>query len=113
MTMALTRKFKDTVLKRAQRDPAFREGLLTEALECFLAGDLDTGKILLRDYVNATIGFKELSKQMKKKDTSLKRMLGPRGNPAADNLFSMTRLLQRQEGVTLKVIAEHRRHNAA
>jgi hypothetical protein len=50
---------------------------------------------------------------MKKKDTSLKRMLGPRGNPAADNLFSMTRLLQRQEGVTLKVIAEHRRHNAA
>lgn len=113
MTMALTREFKDTVLARAKRDPAFREGLLTEALECFLAGDLDTGKVLLRDYVNATIGFQKLSKLMKKKDTSLKRMLGPSGNPAADNLFAMTRLLQRQEGVTLKVITERRKRNAA
>lgn len=111
--MALTREFKDTVLARAKRDPAFREGLLTEALECFLAGDLDTGKVLLRDYVNATIGFQKLSKLMKKKDTSLKRMLGPSGNPAADNLFAMTRLLQRQEGVTLKVITERRKRNAA
>ena len=53
-------------------------------------------KFLLRDYVNATIGFQKLSKLMKKKDTSLKRMLGPSGNPAAENLFAMTRLLQRQ-----------------
>jgi len=111
--MALTRKFKDTVLKRAQRDPEFRKGLLTEALECFLAGDLDTGKFLLRDYVNATIGFQKLSKLMNKKDTSLKRMLGPSGNPAAENLFAMTRLLQLQEGVTLKVIAERRGRGAA
>ena len=111
--MALTRKFKDTVLERAQRDPAFREGLLTEAMECFLAGDLDTGKFLLRDYVNATIGFQKLSKLMKKKDTSLKRMLGPSGNPAAENLFAMTRLLQRQEGVTLKVVSERRKQSAA
>ena len=113
MTMALTREFKETVLARAQRDPTFREGLLTEALECFLAGDLDAGKFLLRDYVNATIGFQKLSRLMKKKDTSLKRMLGPSGNPAADNLFAMTRLLQRQEGVTLKVVTERRKRNAA
>ncbi len=111
--MALTREFKETVLARAQRDPTFREGLLTEALECFLAGDLDAGKFLLRDYVNATIGFQKLSRLMKKKDTSLKRMLGPSGNPAADNLFAMTRLLQRQEGVTLKVVTERRKRNAA
>lgn len=111
--MALTRKFKDTVQERARHDPAFREGLLTEALECFLAGDLDAGKLLLRDYVNATIGFQKLSKLMKKKDTSLKRMLGPNGNPAADNLFAMTRLLQRQEGVTLKVVTERRGRSAA
>jgi hypothetical protein len=111
--MALTREFKDTVLKRAQCDPEFREGLLTEAMECFLEGDLDAGKLLLRDYVNATIGFQKLSKLMKKKDTSLKRMLGPSGNPAAENLFAMTRLLQRQEGVTLKVVSERRKQSAA
>jgi len=50
---------------------------------------------------------------MKKKDTSLKRMLGPSGNPAAENLFAMTRLLQRQEGVTLKVVSERRKQSAA
>jgi hypothetical protein len=111
--MALTREFKATVLRRAQKDRAFREGLLTEALECLLAGDLDAGKFLLRDYVNATIGFQKLSRLMKKKDTSLKRMLGPTGNPAAANLFAMTKVLQRQEGVTLKVVSERRRASAA
>jgi hypothetical protein len=110
--MALTREFKETVLTRARRDPEFREGLLTEALECLLEGDLGTGKSLLRDYVNATIGFQKLSRLMNKKDTSLKRMLGPRGNPAANNLFEMTRALQRHEGVKLKVVTERRRRVA-
>ena len=106
--MALTREFKDTVLRRAQEDPAFREGLLTEALDCFLAGELDVGKLLLRDYVNATIGFRELARRMDKKDTSIKRMLGPSGNPSTQNLFTMTRLLQQQEGVRLKVVSKRR-----
>ena len=59
--MPLTRDFKETVQARAQRDPAFREGLLKEGVECLLAGDVDAGKIILRDYINATIGFEELS----------------------------------------------------
>ena len=101
--MALTREFKETVMARAQQDPEFREGLLTEALECFLAGDIDTGKILLRDYINATIGFKELSRLTNKKDTSLMRMLGPRGNPAARNLFEIIARLQEKEGIQFKV----------
>ena len=104
--MALTREFKDTIMKRAQNDAAFRQGLLTEALECLLAGETAEGKMLLRDYINATIGFQTLSKLMHKKDSSLKRMLGPSGNPAATNLFAMTRLLQRREGVTLKVVSQ-------
>ena len=106
MIVALTREFKETVMRRARQDPAFREGLLTEAIECFLAGDLSAGKIVLRDYVNATIGFQRLSRLMNKKDASLKRMLGPKGNPAAHNFFAMMRLLQRQEGVKLRVISE-------
>ena len=55
--MPLTRDFKETVQARAGRDQAFREGLLKEGVECLLAGDVDTGKIVLRDYINATIGF--------------------------------------------------------
>lgn len=38
---------------RAERDPAFREALLKEAVECLLAGDLEAGEIVLRDYINA------------------------------------------------------------
>ncbi len=83
--MALTRDFKDTVMARARHDPEFREGLLTEAVECLLAGDVDAGKILLRDYINATIGFTQLSRLTNKKNTSLMRMLGPKGNPAAQS----------------------------
>ena len=103
--MALTRDFKETVMARARQDPEFRAGLLTEAAECFLAGDVDTGKILLRDYINATIGFSQLSRLTNKKDTSLMRMLGPKGNPAARNLFEIIAQLQKQEGVRLKVAA--------
>ena len=58
--MPLTREFKETVQIRAERDPEFREELLKEGVECLLAGDLDAGKIILRDYINATVGFEEL-----------------------------------------------------
>ena len=101
--MALTRDFKDTVMARARQDPEFRQGLLTEAVECLLAGEVDTGKILLRDYVNATIGFSELGRLTNKKDTSLMRMLGPKGNPASRNLFEIIAQLQIQEGIRFTI----------
>lgn len=58
--MAITRHFKETIQARAQRDPEFRVGLLKESIENLLAGDTETGKIILRDYINATIGFETL-----------------------------------------------------
>lgn len=59
--MPLTRAFKETVRARLASDPAYRRELLREGVECFLSGDLDTGKAILRDYINATIGFEALS----------------------------------------------------
>lgn len=56
ITMGLTRDFKTTVLERAQADPEFHVGLLTEAAECLLNGEPDVAKTLLRDYVNVTKG---------------------------------------------------------
>ena len=56
--MALTRPFSETVKERAEKDPEFRIGLLTEAFECFRNGELEVGKTLLRDYVNATKDIK-------------------------------------------------------
>ena len=63
-SVALTRDFKVTVRERLQRDPSFREAVLEEAVKCLLASDEETGKSLLRDYVNATIGFGELGEKI-------------------------------------------------
>jgi hypothetical protein len=43
------------------REPAFREELLKEGVDCLLSGDVETGKAVLRDYINATLGFQELA----------------------------------------------------
>ncbi|MBN8933270.1 MAG: transcriptional regulator, partial [Rhizobium pusense] len=62
--MALTREFKQTVKARAENDPAFRAALLSDAVELLLEGDVETGKAVLRDFINATIGFETLSEQV-------------------------------------------------
>ena len=103
--MPLTRDFKETVQARAQRDMAFRQGLLKEGVECLLAGDMEAGKIVLRDYINATIGFEELGVLTGKSAKSLVRMFGPAGNPHARNLFEVIRRIQQHEGVQLEVTA--------
>jgi hypothetical protein len=97
--MPLTREFKQTVQARLKADRKYRKELLREGIECLLAGDLDTGKAILRDYINATIGFEELSRRTKRPAKSLMRMLGPRGNPQARNLFEVIAHLQRAEGL--------------
>ena len=104
--MALTRDFKETVLERAKNDSQFRIGLLTEAAECLLNNEVDVAKTLLRDYVNATIGFKELAARTNKKPQSLMRMLSRSGNPSLENISQLIESLHKYEGVELRVIAE-------
>jgi putative component of toxin-antitoxin plasmid stabilization module len=99
LRMPLTRAFKETVQVRIRQDRKYRKELLREGVECLLAGDLDTGKAILRDYVNATIGFEKLSRLTGRPAKSLMRMLGPRGNPHARNLFEVIGQLQRIEGL--------------
>ncbi len=103
--MPLPRAFKETVQARAARDPVFREELLKDGVECLLAGDVDAGKIVLRDYINATIGFQELGSLTNKPPKSLMRMFGPSGNPNARNLFEVLSHIQEHEGVQLEVNA--------
>ena len=84
-------------------DPAFREALIKEAIETMLAGDVETGKTILRDYIKATVGFEKLGQATHTPSKSLIRMFGPRGNPQAKNLFSVIGYLQKQAGVRLHV----------
>lgn len=101
--MALTRDFKETVKARAERDAAFREALFRESVECLLAGEVDVGKEMLRNYINATMGFKELSQRTATSPKSLMHMLGPRGNPQARNLFKIIGHLREHEGLQFRV----------
>jgi len=103
--MALTKDFKDTIKNRVEKDEAFREELLKEGIECLLAGDVDTGKAVLRDYINATMGFETLGEATDRSPKSLMRMFGPKGNPQARNLFDIIAHLQQREGIHLKVNA--------
>jgi len=103
--MALTRDFKKTVQARVQRDPKFRESLITAA-GCLLAGDVETGKTILRDYINATVGFEKLGAAMHKSPKSLMRMFGEKGNPQAQNLFSVLGYIQKKEKIKLAVHPE-------
>jgi DNA-binding phage protein len=103
--MPLTKYFKETVQARAQRDSVFRRELLREGVESFLDGDVETGKSVLRDYINATIGFDELAEITNHSPKSLMRMLGPSGNPYARNLFEIVSCLQQETGVHFELRA--------
>jgi putative addiction module killer protein len=101
--MALTKNFRKSVQARVKRDPAFREGMLREAIESLLSGELALGKNILRDYINATVGFPRLAAKTKIPVKSAHRMFGPRGNPTARNLFQIVAFLQHSEGMQLEV----------
>ena len=106
--MPLTRDFKETIQARVRRDSGFRKELLREGIQSFLSGDVETGKSVLRDYINATIGFEELANATNHSAKSLMRMLGPSGNPQARNLFEIVQFLQKRERVRFKVAAAGR-----
>lgn len=112
--MTLTRDFKETVMARAAREPRFREALLTEALGAFLAGEAAAGRAVLRDLINATVGFEALAAQTRIAPKSLHRMLSPKGNPTTENFFAIVGALQREARVRLHVsVAPAVRRNAA
>jgi DNA-binding phage protein len=103
--MPLTKSFRDTVQARAAVDPAFRAGLYQEAVQSMLDGDLATGRSLLRDFVNATVGFAALAQRLGTSDKSLMRMLGPDGNPQMANMVAILQAVKDDCGLVLTVSA--------
>jgi DNA-binding phage protein len=101
--VGLTKNFRETVQAEAQRDATFRRGLLSSALENFLSGEVALGKELLRDYINATVGFPRLAERTKIHVKTLHQMFGPKGNPTATSLFEIVNQLQKTEGIRIRV----------
>jgi len=103
--MALARKFKQTLVERIERDPAFAIALLDEAATLFLNGEPEMTRLLLRDLVNATLGFEELAMTTDKPSKSLHRMLSRTGNPSMDNLAAIFSAVRDNLQVAIEVRA--------
>jgi DNA-binding phage protein len=93
--MALTRDFKETVAMRVQSDPAFAQALLDEAITLFINGEPESAKLILRDLVNATVGFEALAEEIHKPAKSLHRMLSKSGNPTMSNISAVFAAIKR------------------
>jgi DNA-binding phage protein len=101
--MALTRDFKQTIIERVRADPEFAKAMLDEAATLFLNDEPDTARLILRDLVNATVGFEELAALTAKPAKSLHRMLSKNGNPTMDNLAAILGVVRRRLGVDIEV----------
>jgi hypothetical protein len=102
--MPLTKDFNETVKEHLQKDACFRRALLREAVGSMIAGDVETGKSVLRKYINGTIGFVQLGSDLGRSPKVLMRMFSTSGNPQAKNLFEIVAYLQKMEGTVLEVV---------
>jgi hypothetical protein len=85
--MPLTRDFKETIRDRVQRDAKFRKELLREGLEAMLSGDIAVAKTILRDYINATVGFSGLAQATHIPPKKPDAHVWPRRQPARAKSF--------------------------
>ena len=100
--MVLTRSFRESVMQEL-RDKDYRRAFLGEAIHDMLVGDLDSAKMVLREYINGTVGFIKAGDALGRSPKSLMRMLSPNGNPQAKNLLELVAYLQKVEGTTAEV----------
>ena len=97
--MSATRDYTETIHECIREEPAFATGLLEEALSLFLNDEPDVTRLLLRDLVNATLGFERLADEVGRPSKSLHRMLSAKGNPTMNNLAAIISALRRELGV--------------
>jgi DNA-binding phage protein len=58
--------------------------------------------LVLRDLVNASVGFEALAAETKTPSKSLHRMLSDRGDPSMDNLAATFGVVQKRLGVHIR-----------
>ena len=98
-----TRDFKETFRERAREEPEFREELLKSAVRCMLNGEVEVGRIMLRDFVVAAIGIDELSQKIGKSRESLEEVLSDGSDPREDDLLGIIAALAEHEDIELDV----------
>ena len=100
--MPLTKSFRESVMQEL-RDKQYRRAFLSEAIKDMLAGELDSAKMALREYINGTKGFIKLGEALGRSPKSLMRMLSQDGNPQARNLLELVAYLQKADGAVVEI----------
>jgi DNA-binding phage protein len=99
--MPLTQHVETTIVERLRRDPDFAKALLDEAATLFLNGEPRIARLMLRDLIEAVVGFEALAADTGKPSGSLQRMLSPAGNPSMNNLAAIFDIVRKKLGVDL------------
>lgn len=101
--MKLTRDYKETIKERIKQDEAFARALFDEAIYLFLNGEAETARLILREVIDATIGFEALAIATSKPSKSLYRMLSAKGNPTMNNLTNIINIVRQNLNVNIQV----------
>ena len=97
--MPLSREFKTLVVARAEKDAQFRRGLITEALSMILRGEITAGRLMIRDYINATGSMNDIAAKLGKQKPAIVRMLGPSGNPTLESFIPVVKACAEREQI--------------
>jgi DNA-binding phage protein len=76
---------------------------LRGAVECLPAGDVDTGKAVVRDYIDGAFGFEKLNRSTHTSSRSPMRMFGPTGNPRVRTLLDVLVQLRHAGGLRFEL----------
>ena len=98
---AKTRDLEEAVAARTKTEPAFARALRDEAITLFVNGEPESAKSILRDLVNATVGFEALAIEIHRPAKSLHRMLSRSGNPPLSNASAIFAAIKRALEVEL------------
>jgi len=98
-----TKDYKKIIQNRINQDPDFAQHLLDEAISLILNDEPETARLVLRDLVNATIGFEKLSEKTQKNSKSLHRMLSLNGNPSMNNLTHIINVVKQSLNVNYEI----------
>jgi DNA-binding phage protein len=93
----------DTIHNLIQSDEELAIALLSEAIEALIMGEPEVCRLLLRDLVNATLGFESLALATKIPPKSLHRMLSAKGNPSMGNLSRIIQTLQSHLNIEIQI----------
>lgn len=101
----LTVDARETIRARITREPEFARALVSESIELLANGEPDTSRRVLRDVVDATIGFKNLADRLEKSPESMREMLSQNGNPTMNDLSAIIGVLRQKLVFSMEVIS--------